>query len=258
MYSRQRQRLIVEHVEEHSGASVADLAARFEVSHETIRRDLAALEDVGRIERTHGGAMPAATHAEQSLEARLLDHLDAKRAIARIAGDLLPEPGGSMILDAGSSTAQLLAHMPPSTLSGPGALDIYTDSAPIAAELARLQAAKVGVFGGTVRGITGAIVGSGVVDSLRRLRVDVAFIGANGLHPERGLTTPDSAEAAVKSALVSAARTVVLLADSSKFGRDHVVEFAASEDIDILVTDSQPRGALARSLDSANVEVLVP
>lgn len=258
MYSRQRQRLIVQSVAENGSASVADLAERFDVSPETIRRDLSALESSGKVERTHGGVVAARTHAEESLEARFAENLEAKLAIGRAAAEFLPQAGGSVILDAGSTTARLAGEMPASTLAGPGALAVYTDSAPIASDLARANASSVSVFGGTLRGTTGAIVGAGVVRAIGHLRVDVAFVGTNGLHPERGLTTPDPAEAAVKSALVRAARRVVLLADSSKFGRDHVVEFARLEGIDVLVTDTAPRGPLARALSTADVEVVVP
>ena len=258
MYSRQRQQLITERVDSHGSVNVADLAVHFDVSPETIRRDLAALEELGRLERTHGGAVAPSGNAERSLAARTLEHRSAKAAIARLAAEHLPQSGGSIIIDAGSTTAHLVGCMPVSTLTGQRALSIYTDSAPIAAELAGADASQLYLFGGMVRGITGALVGSSTVEAIRTLRVDVAFIGTNGISAERGLTTPDPAEAAVKSAMVASARKVVVLADDSKYAVDHVVEFASLGSVDVLIGNSAPRSALARALDAADVEVVLP
>lgn len=258
MYSRQRQQLIAQRISTQGSVSVADLAEHFDVSPETVRRDLAALEAAGRLERTHGGAVAPSGHAERSLSARTQEHRSAKTAIARLAAEYLPSSGGSIIIDAGSTTAHLVGRMPASTLTGRGALSIYTDSAPIAAELASSNTAQLYLFGGMVRGITGALVGSSTVDAIRRTRVDVAFIGTNGISAERGLTTPDPAEAAVKSAMVASARKVVVLADESKFSVDHVVEFASLDSVDVLVGNSAPPSPLASALDTANVEVVYP
>lgn len=258
MYSRQRQQLITQRVGAQGSVSVADLAERFDVSAETIRRDLAALEGSGQLERTHGGAVAPSGHAERSLAARTQEQRGAKTTIAKLAADHLPGPGGSVLIDAGSTTAHLAGRMPPSTLTGRGALSIYTDSAPIAAELANVNAAQLFLFGGMVRGITGALVGAATVEAIGKLRVDVAFMGTNGIDAARGLTTPDPAEAAVKSAMIAAARKVVVLADDSKFGHDHVVEFAPLGRIDTLISNSAPPPELAAALDTAHVEVVIP
>lgn len=258
MYSRQRQQLITQRVGAQGSVSVADLADRFDVSAETIRRDLAALEVAGQLERTHGGAVAPSGHAERSLATRTQEQRGAKTAIARLAGEYLPGPGGSILIDAGSTTAHLTSRMPPSTLTGRGALSIYTDSAPIAAELANVNATQLYLFGGLVRGITGALVGASTVDAISRLRVDVAFMGTNGIDAARGLTTPDPAEAAVKSAMITAARKVIVLADDSKYGLDHVVEFAPLDKIDTLISNSAPPSSLARALNTAHVEVVTP
>lgn len=258
MLTRQRQRLIAQHIASHGSASVHDLAAHFDVSSETIRRDLGALEDAGHVERTHGGAVAATGHAERNLETRTLENREAKDRIARVAVDLLPPAGGSLLLDAGSTTAQLIPHIPHSALMGPNALLVITDSAPNAAALAAAGATNVQILGGSVRGSTGAVVGSVAVETLRRLRVDVAFLGTNGIDAERGLTTPDPAEAAVKQAMAEAARHVVVVTDSSKYDQDFTVSFADLDQVDTIVSDSMPTGALADALATTDVEVVVP
>jgi DeoR family fructose operon transcriptional repressor len=95
------------------------------------------------------------------------------------------------------------------------------------------------------------------VRALADLRADVAFVGTNGITPGHGLTTPDEAEAAVKRAMVRAGQRVVVLADSSKLGREHLVRFAALEDVDVVVTDGGADAAVVERITDAGVEVLV-
>ena len=257
MYSRQRQQLITQRVGTQGSASVADLAEHFDVSPETIRRDLAALEEAGKLERTHGGAVAPSGHAERSLAARTQEHRSAKTAIARLAAEYLPSSGGSIIIDAGSTTAHLVGRMPASTLTGRGALSVYTDSAPIAAELASANTSQLYLFGGMVRGITGALVGSTTVDAIRRTRVDVAFIGTNGVSEGLGLSTPDPDEAAVKSALVRSAQRVIVLADSSKMNREDFAGFADLDDVDVLITDAGIDPTFSAVLSARGIEVVI-
>ena len=101
-------------------------------------------------------------------------------------------------------------------------------------------------------------MGPSVLRALESIRVDVAFVGTNGLHPERGLTTQDPDEAAVKNAMCRAARRVVVLADSSKFGHEFLVSFAPLDGVDVLVTDAPPPGPLASALDTHGIEVVLP
>ena len=128
-------------------------------------------------------------------------------AIAVAALAYLPDAGGSIIVDAGTSTAALVDHLP-ADLS----LVAITHGVVTAAQLARSTSIDLHVLGGHVRDATGAAVGSGTVEAYGQIGADVAFVGANGISPERGLTTADFAEAAVKRAVVTAARRTVVLA----------------------------------------------
>ena len=116
---------------------------------------------------------------------------------------------------------------------------VVTNSVPIAARLAGLGSVSLQLLGGRVRGLTQATVGDHAVETLRTLRVDVAFIGTNGISLRHGLSTPDPDEAAVKRAMVGCANFVVVVADSSKIGREEFVCFAPIEHVDVLVTDSE-------------------
>ena len=259
MYGSERRRHITESLAASGRVTVADLAAGLDVSAETIRRDLSALESEGILERTHGGAVPAVPggRTERTLAARRAENVEAKSAIGRAALRLLPTSGGTILLDAGSTTACLVDAMSAGPAQGYG-LGVITNSVPLADTIHRVGREYLHMLGGAARGLTGACVGAHTLRALEAIRVDVAFIGANGLDAERGLTTQDPEEAAVKSAMCRAARRVVLLADSSKFDRDFLVSFAELDRVDVLVTDIRPTGALAAALDSRGIEVLLP
>lgn len=259
MYGSERRRHITESLAASGRVTVAELAADLDVSAETIRRDLSALESEGLLERTHGGAVPAAPggRVERTLAARRSENVDAKSAIGRAALRLLPVAGGTVLLDAGSTTACLVDAMSAGPAEGYG-LTLITNSVPLADAIHRAGRESLHQLGGNARGLTGACVGAHTLRALEAIRVDVALLGANGLDAERGLTTQDPEEAAVKSAMCRAARRVALLADSSKFDRDFLVSFADLDRIDVLVTDARPTGALAAALEARGIEVLLP
>ena len=255
MYAEERQQAIADLVAQRGRLSVNALAAEYAVTTETVRRDLSVLERAGVLRRVHGGAVPAAalTALEAKVGDRDLAHADEKDRIAKRAVDLLPATGGSVLLDAGTTTARL-ALMLPRDLH----LTVVTNAVPIAARLAGLPqrraapAARPGPRhhpGGGRRGHRRGAVG--------RLRADVAFIGTNGLSVGHGLSTPDHAEAAAKRAIVASAHQVVVLADSSKIGREHTVRFAELADVDVVVTDSGADPADLAELRSHGVEVVV-
>jgi len=254
MFAEERYRQISSLVSVDGRVTVAGLSSRFGITKETVRRDLALLENDGVLRRVHGGAIAGggATTNEPSLTSRSARHLPEKNRIAQAALALVP-PTGAVVLDAGSTTgalAELLAE------DSRDELAIITHSVPVAA---RISAAglTVELVGGRVRPLTSAAVGSSTVARLSRLRADVAFLGANGVASPFGLSTPDTDEAAVKTAIIHSARRVVLLADSSKFTEESLVSFAHLEDIDALITEHAPRGTLAQALSDADVEVIV-
>lgn len=255
MFAEERQAQVARLVTDQGRVSVAQLSTRFDITMETVRRDLAALEKEGRLRRVHGGAVPAdrVSTKEQSLISRQTQRLKEKSAIARAALDLVPE-SGSVILDAGTTTEQLAALL---AERSDESLLVITHAIPIANLLSGNSAVELELLGGRVRGLTRAAVGPATVAQLERLRPDVAFVGANGLHSSFGLSTPDALEAAVKSAIVRSARRVVVLVDSSKLEEETLVRFAALEDIDAVVTNEAPTEVLAKALAEADVEVVL-
>jgi DeoR family fructose operon transcriptional repressor len=136
-------------------------------------------------------------------------------------------------------------------------LYVATNSVPIAARLSASSGITLHLLGGRVRGITQTAVGHSTIRAMDDLRVDVVFLGTNGISPGYGFSTPDEAEAATKRAMTRAAQRVIVLADSSKLGREHMVRFAAVEDVDVLVTDADAEPEIISDLEKAGIEVVL-
>ena len=254
MYAEERQQAIARLVNQRGRMSVNQLAREYDVTTETVRRDLSTLERMGLVRRVHGGVVPPASLSliEAGLRERDQVNPERKERIARAALEQLPSSGGTILLDAGTTTSRFAGLLPPDH-----ELTVVTHGVPIAARLAGQRQIDLRLLPGRVRRTTQAAVGADTVAALSQLRVDVAFLGTNGVTAEHELTTPDPDEAAVKRALIASARRVVALADASKFGVETAVRFAAAGEIDVLVTDSDVSSADRRALTKAGVEVVV-
>ncbi len=260
MYAVERHERIGEAVVSHGRVTVADLAESLGVTPETVRRDLDVLERQGVLRRVHGGAV---AHTKTSLvESSVADRSDrareAKLAIADAAMGLLGEGfRGSILLDAGTTTGALAERLADWRSADGSQLTVITNSVPIAALLHLNPSIDLQLLGGSVRGVTSAAVGAFTLDQLAHLRPDIAFVGANGISAEFGLSTPDEREASVKAAIVRAARRSVALIDSSKLGDETLHRFAELRELDTLITDRDPAGTLSAALDALDVEVVV-
>jgi DeoR family fructose operon transcriptional repressor len=253
MYAEERHQAIAELVASRGRVAVTELANRFDVTTETVRRDLSQLEKLKLLRRVHGGAvsMRSLTMLEAQLEDR--DHVneDEKERIARAAVTLLPEGGCTLLLDAGSTTARLAALLPTSER-----WTVITHAVPIGALLAPLPHVELHLLPGRVRTATQAAVGHATVAAIGELRADLAFVGTNGISVQHGLSTPDPEEAATKRAIIGSAQRAVALCDATKVGQERTVRFAALEDIDVLVTDDSITAADAKSFEAAGLEVV--
>jgi DeoR family transcriptional regulator, fructose operon transcriptional repressor len=254
VYAEERQQAIASVVISRGRASVAELAQAYEVTTETVRRDLAVLDRAGVLRRVHGGAVPVrALHVvEPAVSEREITRADHKDAIARAATEFFPLSGASVLFDAGTTTARVAALLPADR-----ELVVVTNAVPIAARLATMPSVSLQLLGGRVRGLTQAAVGEQVLRVLNTLRIDIAFIGTNGISIGHGLSTPDSDEAAVKRAMVQSANYVVVVADSSKVGHEDFVSFAPIDKVDALVTDSEISAADRAQLTQHGVEVVL-
>ncbi len=229
----ERQHKIATLVGQSGRVEIQQLAESFGVTTETIRRDLSDLELRGLVRKVHGGAVPWETHTvEPRVKKRALLNSDAKRSIGKCAIEYLPE-NGSILIDSGSTGAQF-AKLIPADID----LTVITNSLQIAQILARHKRIKLVVLGGNVRKGTLAMVGAKVVAEVKDLSVDTTFISCDGFSYEKCLTTPSTTEAAVKEAMIAAARHVVALADSSKLDQLYLRSFAQWDQLDVFITDT--------------------
>ncbi|ONK13690.1 DeoR/GlpR family DNA-binding transcription regulator [Streptomyces sp. MP131-18] len=250
MYAPERQQAILRLARERGRVEVLTLADEFHVTAETVRRDLKTLVRAGVLRRVHGGAIPAGRlDFEPDLSERESTAVTEKERIARAALDLLPDRG-SVLLDAGTTTAALAAALPLNA-----ALTVVTHALPLAARLADHPGIDLHVVGGRIRTRTRAAVDAWALRTYGEITADVAFLATNGFAPDSGLTTPDLAEAAVKRVLMSAARRVVLLADSGKYGQEHFARFGTLAQVDLLITDEGLTAADAAAVEAAGPEV---
>ena len=252
MYAPERHPAIVDRVSVGGRASVVDLAETLDVTPETIRRDLSILERQGLVRRVHGGAIPVRRLGFQpTVDSRNAVRVEEKGRIAAAALDEIPLEG-AIIVDAGTTTGRLLALLPDDRQ-----LTVVTNSVQHALALSNRANVNVMLLGGRVRGRTLACVDSWAVNSLKGICADVAIVGADGVSVERGLTTPDRAEAEIKSAMLAAARRKVVLADHTKFGDDHFAAFAAIDEVDVIITDTGLDSDVADEIESAGPMVVL-
>ncbi|MFD0784685.1 DeoR/GlpR family DNA-binding transcription regulator [Micromonospora azadirachtae] len=232
MNSMERRQRILALARDQGAVDVQKLAADLAVSPETVRRDLHRLEQQGLVRRTHGGAYPVETaRFETTLDTRTTRLVTEKRRIATAAAQLLGD-AESVFIDEGY-TPRLIAE----ALPAERALTVVTASLDTAAILAESPATTVLLLGGRVRGRTRATVDHWAVDMLAGFVIDLAFVGANGISREHGLTTPDPAVAAVKAQVISVSRRVVFAGVHTKFGASSFCRFADVADVDAVVTD---------------------
>lgn len=229
---------------------VAELAERFNVTRETVRRDLEKLEAEGVLERTHGGAV-AIVERDQDLPylTRESFHRPAKQQIAHKAAQLIDE-GNALMLDSSSTVFEMLP-----ALAGLADLQLISNSLRLAAAGAESEHALITV-GGELRKKSLAFVGGLAEESLARFNVDWALIGCKALHAETGVLESNLAEAQIKRVMMTHARQVALLIHHTKFDRSALVQIAELSRVDVVITDEAPSPAWQSRLANLGVRLV--
>lgn len=231
MWAEERRRRILETLQQERRAEAEALAIMLDVSRETIRRDLMALEKAGHIQRTHGGALISGLVSEEPFMARLGQNIAEKQAIAAAAVKEI-QPGQSCFVDAGSTTlafAEALAELEN--------ISIITNSIEVALAIHMRQAsAEILLLGGLLSRDVPGTFGGITQKQLADLRADVAFVSPVGVHAEAGVSYFDLSEADIARSMLEQARRRVILADSSKCGLVSRTIVAPCSHVDVLVT----------------------
>ena len=244
-----RQAEILALAREAGRVSVEDLAARFAVTPQTIRRDLNEMCEHRALTRVHGGAMVASGVENLAYEARKLVAQPHKRLIGDAAAAQVPDHS-SLFINVGTTTEEVAR-----ALNGHVGLLVITNNLHVALELYRNPAIEVIVAGGVVRGGDGGIIGASAVEHIRQFRVDLAVIGTSAIDPDGTLLDFDTREVQVSQAIIRNARRVMLVTDGSKFMRSAPVRIAHLSEVDLLVTDRLPTAEIAMLCEQNGVEV---
>lgn len=249
MLTEERRRLIIERLAAEGAVAISALTRDLGVSRETVRRDLAALAEDGRLRQTRGGAILEGREASET--ARESVNAPGKRAIGRAAARLVPD-GASVVIDSGTTTRALAQ-----ALGERRNLVVYTSDLAVARALARRNANRVVLLGGEIQEHEDSTMGWDAIATLAQYRADFAFIGVGGVSEQGDFTDFNRAGAELRARMSAAAATRIVLADHSKFGRATPVLLSGLGAGLMLITDRKPPAPLARSLERRKIKVAV-
>jgi DeoR family glycerol-3-phosphate regulon repressor len=250
MFLSGRQSEILDIAKAEGRVLVEDLAQRFSVTPQTIRKDLNDLCDSRVLSRVHGGAIFPGGTENVKYEARRSIAAIEKQAIGRAAAALIPN-NASLFINIGTTTEAvgeaLLDHQE---------LMVITNNINVANKLRLFPSIEVVIAGGVVRGSDGGIVGEAAVDFIRQFKVDYAVIGASAIDADGALLDFDFREVKVAQAIIANARHVILVADSTKFERTAPVRIGHLSQVHTFITDECPLESLRRIAADSNVRLI--
>jgi DeoR family transcriptional regulator of aga operon len=251
-----RQQRILRSIIHDNVVAVGELADRLRVSPATVRRDLKVLQQRGLLHRTHGGATPidhslyASLPLDSSYEEQVRQHANAKRRIG-LAAAALVDDGDTVALTPGTTTAQVAR-----SIHNRKGVTIIVTSVNVALELSNRQDLTVFVPGGFMRPSWFSLIGPSTIRAIRDFNIDKLFLGVNGIHPERGLTSANHDEAAVNRALVEQSRQKIAVADHTKLGAITSAVIAPTAMIDTLITDTETTDETLAPFRAIGIEVI--
>lgn len=225
-------------LEERGHCAVAELALHFDVSEETIRRDIRQLERTGRVQKTHGGVSIPSSELEAPYRIRLREQSDAKQRIAQHAATMVAE-GMTLLLDSGTTCLGLAR-----ALAGMRDLTIITNSMEVAHEVLGRPGQRLFVAGGPIKADYHAAFGPEAIAFCRRFVPDITVLSMGAIDAACGFLDFDSDEAIFKRSILDRSRRVVVLADSTKFARPGFIQVADFADVKTLYTNEAPPPAI--------------
>ena len=238
MLASQRKEYLLTVLKETGQIIAKSVSQELGLSEDTIRRDLRELASEGRLQRVHGGALPASP-AVGDFAARQQLAPDGKVAIGRAAAKLI-RPGQVVILDGGTTTLQVARHLPTDLKA-----TVVTHSPTIAVALVEHPSIEVVLIGGRLFKHSVVAVGAAAIEAIARIRADLYFMGVTGIHPQAGLSTGDLEEAHIKRALIASAAETYVLVSAEKLNAASPYVIAALTEVDGMIVEP---GVAAESL----------
>lgn len=246
-----RRTAIIDVVLQRGFVSVEDLAGRFGVTAQTIRRDVNALDKEGQLSRHHGGAAAPLSGRNVGYVTRQVLQHDEKRRIARLVATHVPN-GASVMLNIGTTTEEVAR-----ALANHRGLRVITNNLNVAQALSHSEDCEIILTGGLVRNCDGGLVGEATLDMINQFHVDIAVMGISGIDLDGTLLDYDYSEVRVSRAILRNARRVFLAADHSKFGRPAMVRLGALREVHALFTDRPPPTQIVQELADQSVALHV-
>jgi DeoR/GlpR family transcriptional regulator of sugar metabolism len=251
MLLAERHRKIVEVVNEKMSVRVTELSKIFQVTEETIRRDLEKLEKENLLRRSHGGAVSIQDEqSEVSYAEREITNSVEKKAIAIEAVKLI-QPGDQIVLDASTTAWYMAKEMPDLPLT------VITNSIKVAIELSKKEQVKVISTGGMLLPKSLSYVGPLAERSLNMYHVNKAFISCKGVHIEGGLSDSNEWQALLKRQMMSISDQTILMADSTKFGVRNFAHITGIQQVDLVLTDSNIEDLTSHAFEEKGVQIRI-
>jgi DeoR family transcriptional regulator of aga operon len=250
MLVEERRRRIMDALKRQARVTVGELAGRFGVSTVTIRGDLAALGRAGALVRAHGGAVPRGDGDLPIAVKKSLRHAEKLRIGERAAEMIAPDE--TIILDSGTTTAEIARVLRHLSISG---LTVVTNALNVAVELANAPRVRVMMLGGVLRPPSRSFVGPEAERTITGIHADRLFLGVDGFDLEGGLTTPDSLEAFLNGMMIAVSKEVIVVADSTKFGRRSLSRIAGIDAVHRVVTDRNIDRRMAAAIAERGIEL---
>ena len=248
----ERHQFILQRLKERGNVTIQELSDLMEVSGVTIRKDLKLLEDKNLLFRTRGGGSITNPYAfEKPIDEKALIHADEKQKIAKAALELIGQYD-SVIIGSGSTVFELARCLHPTEK-----LTVITPAVKVAAELSSRTQVEVLQLGGLIRPNSSSVVGSFAEKMLDNLSCGLLFVGVDGIDFDFGLSISNLAETSLNQKMIDAAQTVVVLADSSKFGKRGIGKIGNLDQIHYLITDSGVSAETVSDLEERGVKVIV-
>ena len=253
MLTLERQEEILEILNKNKSATVEELASELYVSGATIRRDLRSMEKQGLIKRSHGGAMPFKSSAEESAFAiREQENTSAKKTIANLAVKLIKN-GDSLFIDSSTTTGALI-----SLFNNFKYLTITTIGLRNALLLSQTDNVKIYIAGGQIQNHSNSIIGSDTMDYIKRIHCDISFISCSGVTIENGFTDSSIEQAKLKQQMRKNSNKLAMLCDSTKFGKTYLCTDFNFDDIDYLITDKMPSQDFLNKIAQSKCKLITP
>ncbi|WP_432451935.1 MULTISPECIES: DeoR family transcriptional regulator [unclassified Agarivorans] len=252
MIPAERHKLILSLLSQQQLISINQLIEKLDVSHMTIRRDIAKLEQKGKVLSVSGGVqLTQKIHQEASHDAKATLHAQEKVAIGALASPLIPK-ACTVYLDAGTTTLEI-AHL----ISERSDLVIVTNDFVIANFLIQHSHSEIYHTGGRIDRENQSCIGSKVAEFLSGMNIDIAFVSTSSWNL-KGISTPSEPKVIVKKAIAQAAQNVVLVSDASKYGKVGTFHALDMNQFNIIITDSSFPQSIQQELQEKGITVLTP